>query len=200
MELTRKRKFGEDGIMNTSPHDMHVISKDGKDLLVYERGPKIVRCEQAEGKQMEELDGCIVQKVTPYTLNANDLDDYKGAKVLLCSTLLANHYKEIKQVLGQDVRILVPDSGITAIRNPDNTLHVKRFFEYCDDDVDEWVEDTLKFIKEKGDDIKKGFIAAHCPSGKADECLNRIKEHGWMFIPDLVYDPKTTHIHLVPLE
>jgi len=66
--------------------------------------------------------------------------------------------------------------------------------------VNEWVRKTLAFIKEKGDDIKRGFIADHCLEGTAHMCLERMKEHGWKFTPQIEYDPMTTHIHLVPID
>jgi hypothetical protein len=44
-------KFGENGIMNTSPHDMHV-----KGGITFEKCPySMVRCDQADGEIQENL-------------------------------------------------------------------------------------------------------------------------------------------------
>lgn len=208
-------KFGEDGIMNTSPHDMHVFKMharhEASDILVFEKGPVMVRCNQDYGEDQPSLKSARVRKAGAYTINRDDLKHYKGAKVLLCSTILANFHKEIKEELGQNVRVIVPDSGPTAQRNPNGSIIVRQFLEYgCNEEVkkesplrreqfvDDWVMDTIAFIKEKGDNVKDGFIANRVLEGTADECLARMKVHGWKFMPALVYDPMTTHIHLVP--
>lgn len=213
---TRKRAFGENGVYNTSPHDMHVFSKDGSVLTVYEKATKMVRCDQAKGEVMPDFDEAEVLEVTPYTLNLDDLKEYKekGVKVLLCSTLLANHHEEIKKELGEYVRCLVPDSGASAQRNPDGSMFVRRWFEYGakkkvnpEDEncrrsafIDKWVAENLRFIEENVDPFTKGFVTGTVLQGTADECLARMKVFGWKFTPDLVYDPSTTHIHLVPVD
>ena len=37
-ERVIRRAYGEDGVFNTSPHDMHLVNEDG-DLVIYERNP-----------------------------------------------------------------------------------------------------------------------------------------------------------------
>lgn len=131
-ETTTKRiKLGEDGIMNTSPHDMHAFDEDGN-VVVFEKGPVMVRCTQAEGPEIGKIKGVRVVAAQPYSLNKDDLQHYKkeGVKTLLCSTILANFHEEIKQELGRDVRILVPNSGASAKRGEGNTIIVKEFMEY----------------------------------------------------------------------
>jgi hypothetical protein len=102
---------------------MHV-----KGGITFEKCPySMVRCDQSDGEPQENLIADIpVVKATPRTLNEEDLLKFKGAKVLLCSTILGEFYKEI---LGDDVRVLVPDSGASAKREG-NTIIVERFFEY----------------------------------------------------------------------
>lgn len=122
-------KFGDGGIMNTSPHDMHAFNSMGQ-LVVYEKGPGMVKCNQAVGPSREELDGGVpVVTAGEYTLVLEDLEPYKGAKTLLCSTILATHYKLIQAAI-PGVRILVPDSGPSAKREG-TTIIVTRFLEYC---------------------------------------------------------------------
>lgn len=117
--------------MNTSPHDMHMRNEAGE-LIVFEKGPQMVRCDQEEGEIETGIKGVRVRKATPYSLNREDLKQYKGADVLLCSTILANFHKEIKEELGDKVRILVPNSGASAERK-DGKIICKEFLEYYED-------------------------------------------------------------------
>lgn len=130
----KRIKLGEDGIMNTSPHDMHAFDEDGN-VVVFEKGPVMVRCTQVEGPEIGKIKGVRVVAAQPYSLNKDDLQHYKDAKTLLCSTILANFHEEIKQELGRDVRILVPNSGASAKRGEGNTIIVKEFMEYGGNDV-----------------------------------------------------------------
>jgi hypothetical protein len=118
------------------------------------------------------MDKKLVRLINQITNLENDPEVKRARKVLEDTT---------------QKRILLTDELIHLIKDTN-----------VNEAIDEWVEDTLAFIKEKGDDIKDGFIAGRVREGTADECLRRMKEHGWKFIPCLVYNPNTTHIHLVP--
>lgn len=127
----RKRKFGEDGIMNTCPHDIHVFNKEATELVVYEKGPKVVQCE-TKGKLLPNVtnDVQVFAVTNTPTLNVPDLDSYMDAKVLICSPLLANHHELIKKFI-PGVRVLTPNfESTSAQRNPDGSIFAREFVEY----------------------------------------------------------------------
>lgn len=155
-----------------------------REIIKLKRDPEVKRAKQ----MIEENINKRISLTSELTTLASTFSDVELNKMI---KVLDDDYKKLN---AEKERNKIDDEVDDWVKQ----LNVGKEYNEIEEAIEQWVEDTLDFILENSDLVKNGFIAGRVREGTADECLRRIKEYGWKFTPDLVYDPNTTNIHLVP--
>ncbi len=114
-------------VVNTTPHEVVVMGKSG--LVRFPPDPtKAIRCEMSMVQGASFMD-CDVKRAGSYYL-AESPDWAKDVDAIIVSTIVAGAAVQLRG-LNPKLRILVPDSGPSAVRDEKGRiLHVVRFLEY----------------------------------------------------------------------
>lgn len=111
------------GVVNTCNHVIRAKRADGTIVTFPSTDECIVRCKQVDAGKADPFEGVPVINAGGYELDpAAPFDKMKNAKVLLVSTIVAGFAGQIREQTTPGVRILVPDSGPSAVRDENGII------------------------------------------------------------------------------
>ncbi len=114
-------------VVNTTPHMVAVMRTNGRVTFASD-AKKTIRCEQAI-EPTTPLLACDVARAGAYVL-AETPEWVKEVDAIIVSTIVAGCAAQLRE-LNPKLRILVPDSGPSAVRDDKGRImHVVRFLEY----------------------------------------------------------------------
>ncbi len=118
-------------MINTTPHAVAVMGAGGKIVSYPSDRSSLIRAEMVDVKVAAAVDGCTVVRAGPYAVTSVP-ESVRKADAVIVSTIVATCARQIRELVGRPIRVLVPDSspGMSQRDAKGQILYVERFLEY----------------------------------------------------------------------